>query len=977
VITRKHDRLSAIVPFVALALVTALPAQTGGQRSRATQQGRRLDTSAIQRNARQGNRQNRQGDRQGDRQGNRQGNRGQFQGRRGQRGNQQPERAPITVYASKTDLIGDLELRQVGPANHSGRIVDIAVDPRDRTTFYVAAATGGLWKTTNKGMTFTPVFDKAGTTSIGDVAIAPSKPDVLYLGTGEANNQRSSYWGDGVYRSIDGGKSWQNVGLRDSHHIGRIIVDPNNHKRVFVAALGHLYTPNEQRGLYKSTDAGNTWKRVLSAGPDVGVVDVAMHPTNSQVLIAATYERRRRAWNFTESGPGSAVWRSEDGGESWTKITEGLPSGKIGRIGIAFAPSKPDRVYVLVENANQAPPDRRRVEPAPDPDPDAAFDPDEEEAPQGRRRGPRTVGGEVYRSDDAGKTWKKMTSRPTGGSPHYYYGQIRVDPNDADKVFVVGMRISVSTDGGKKFNARGFANGVHVDNHALWIDPSDSDHILIGNDGGFAETFDAGKNFIHYENLPVGQYYAVCVDMREPYNIYGGTQDNGSWGIPSQGPTSRGARIRDCFKISGGDGFYTVVDPEDPNTVYSESQFGGIQRVDLRTMRRRSIRPRPRRGEPGYRFNWCSPILVSPHNHATVYFGGNKLFKSLDRGNDWEVISPDLTTHDSTKIKGNVPHCTITTIAESPLRRGLIWVGTDDGKLWLTPDDGRTWKDLTGAIPDEVRPLWVSRVEPSRAEEGRCYVSYTGYREDEFAPHLFVTDDYGLTFRSLAEGLPKGEPVNVVRESPRNPAVLFVGTEFGAYASADQGATWTRLGKNLPRVAVHDLVVHPRDPEVVIGTHGRGIWIADVAGIEQWNDATTALLQPAVARRFPRGPDGGYTTLPRQFRGTNPRGVNLCAVIGAGVQKAELRVVDAAGTTLASYPLPNDTGLQVVNWNLTRRRTGIRGAMNRFFQGRGGRGQGRGGRGGFRGFRGGITAGTYRVELEVDGKVLAQKLEVR
>ena len=906
----------------------------------------------------------------------------------------------FNIFASRGGLAEQLPWRELGPVNHSGRIVDIAVHPKDRSIFYVASASGGLWKTTGRGLEFISVFKQEGQTSIGCVTIDPSKPDTIWVGTGEANNQRSSYHGDGVYKSTDGGKTWKNMGLLDSHHIGRIVVDPNNSEHVLVAALGHLYTPNEERGLYRSVNGGKTWKKVIDAGVDVGCVDVAMQPGNSQVVLASTYERRRRAWDFDGSGKGSKLWRSTDGGATFSVVKAGLPTGEIGRIGIAFAPSAPNITYLTLENANrQRQAKRRKVSPLADGGSSVKYEDEDlreffgeedeareaEEAVQGRgqrgRRGrggqrgrSRRVGGEVYKSTDGGKSWKKTNQRSVGGSPAYYYGQIRVDPGDATKVYVLSVPLYVSSDGGKTFSRNG-ARNVHVDHHALWIDPRDSTHLLLGNDGGLCESYDRGKTWIHYENLPVGQYYAVAVDKRKPYRVFGGTQDNGSWGLPSAGPLSSGPRLIDAFKVYSGDGFYVEVDPEDPNTIYAESQFGGLGRVNLKTMQRKSIKPRPKRGELAYRFNWMSPVVISQHNHTTIYFGGNRLFKSLNRGDKWKVISPDLTTKNKKKLAGNVPHCTITTISESPLRAGLLWVGTDDGKLWLSADDGRSWKDLSSGIPRKVRGLWVSRVDASHFEEGRCYVSYTGYREDQFEPHVFVTEDYGLTFMSISGDLPDNEAINVVREDPRDPDIVYVGSEGGAYVTVERGGRWRRLGKGLPRVAVHDLIVHPEEPDVIVGTHGRGIHILDVSALEQWKTSRVAtgsfLMKPRDIQRFPRGPGRGYTSPVRVWKAGSGSGlVDLCAYLDAGVKKAELQVVDGQGKVLKHFKLEAEQGLHQVRWNmLTTATSTVRNVarnMQRFFRGRGRR----------RGF-GMLGKGSYRVELLVDGKKQVERLNVR
>ena len=915
------------------------------------------------------------------------------------RGSQQPPKPKVTIYSSAQSYIEDASLRWVGPANHSGRIVDLAVNPKDHNVWYIAAASGGVWKTVNHGLSFTHVFGQSQPCTIGDIALDPSKPDTIWVGTGEGNNQRSSYWGDGIYKSADGGKTWKNVGLRGSHHIGRIVVDPANGDRVLVASLGHLYSPGGERGLYLTEDGGGTWKRVLHVNEDVGVVDVAFQPGNSKVLLAASYERRRRAWHFDGAGPGSRIWRSADGGHTWTKIEKGLPGGELGRIGIDWARSKPETVFLAVSNQNPKPVRRRLLKPgaasqegaqeraqggaegAAAPDVRAenqawereqmrAWDvltPEgsEEDAPtqSGAERPP--VGGEIYRSDDAGLSWRKVSTQDVGGTPAYYYGQIRVDPSNEKKLFVLSVPLWISENGGRKFRRDG-ANRIHVDHHALWIDPENGDHLLLGNDGGLYESWDGGKHWAHHENLPVGQYYAIGVDMAQPYRIFGGTQDNGTWCIPSQGPTSRGVRLEDCFKVSGGDGFYCVVDPLDDNIVYTEFQFGGLLRTDLRTMRSRGIRPRPAKGEQAYRFNWMSPIVASRHAHGTVYYGGNKVFKSTDRGDTWTAISADISTQDAQKIAGNVPHCTVTMLAESPKRAGLLWAGTDDGKLWMTADDGDSWQDLSSKIPERVRHLWVSRITPSSHAEGRCYVTYTGYREDHFEPYVFVTDDYGLTWREIQGNLPRTHPVNCIVESPRNADVLFVGTEHGVYATVTGGGTWHRLGgAKFAQVAVHDLVVHPRDQELIVGTHGLGIHIADIAPLENASGELLArgpvLVPPHDMLRFPRGVDGGYTVFPRQWTARNPAsGTKLSAWIPRGAKKPKLVVRDVQGQARATIDLTEEQGLHVVDWNGTSGQQGGGGGLLSRLGRRMARGRSRP-----------LPSGDYRVELEVAGKVIA------
>jgi photosystem II stability/assembly factor-like uncharacterized protein len=752
--------------------------------------------------------------------------------------------------------------RSLGPANFGGRIVDFAVDPTDRFTWYAATATGGVWKTTNNGQTFEPLFDREAVYSIGDIAIAPSDPQVLYIGTGEANNQRSSYWGNGVHRSADAGKTWNHVGLDGTDHIGRVVVHPTDPQVAYVAAVGALYRPNPERGIYRTRDGGQSWTCVKHIDEDVGFVDIAIDPKTPDNLLAASYDRRRRAWDFRDEGPGSALWRSGDGGDSWTKV-RGIPDGAIGRIGVEFHPADPQIAYAIVENNNPAPAARaeeradrgagRRREVPPDVDPElyplGLGNPDAAPAAGAAAAPARPIGGEVYKSTDGGQTWKKVSERAVAGSPHYYYGQLRLDPNDTETLYALGVRVAVCRDGGRTWNSDEFDSRLHVDHHALWIDPADSRRALLGNDGGIGQTWDGGRTWIFHDDLPIGQFYAVTVDLREPYNVYGGTQDNGTWGMPSRSVTNRPLGHADAYKIGGGDGFHVQVDPTDPDVVYSESQFGGLSRLHLATDQRRSIKPRSARGQPPLRFNWMAPLLISPHDPRTVYFGSQYLHRSENRGDDWDTISGDLSSNDGDRLRGDVPHCTITTIDESPRQKGQLWVGTDDGRVWTSPDGGRTWVELSDRFPGLPPRLWVSRVACSPHDAARAYVAFTGYREDDRTPYLFLTTDGGTSFRSIVNDLPPGGSVNVVREHPRNADCVLVGTEFGVFASVDAGASWHPLGSGLPTQPVHDLVVHPREEDVVIGTHGRGIYILDATALAEFGAETLARPQHVFAAR--------------------------------------------------------------------------------------------------------------------------------
>lgn len=904
----------------------------------------------------------------------------------------------------RDNVLAQLKWRELGPVQSGGRIVDIAVHPQRSQVFWLAAANGGIWHTTNGGLSFAPQFQNQQSISIGDICVAPSNPDVLYVGTGEANNQRSSYWGDGVHKSIDGGKTWQHVGLNGTEHIGRIVVHPDDENIAYVAALGSLYKSNAERGLYKTSDGGASWQRIHHINDDVGFVDVLLHPQKPTTVYASSYERRRRAWTFIEGGEGSRLWRSEDAGATWDKLDNGLPEGKLGRIGIDAFQQDGDVLYATIENGN---PVGQKTKPATDPSGDDEGDgargrresqsadaeeqeqltaeiladpvalqewlagPEEAQDPKRRSR-KRTVGGEIYRSDDAGDSWHKThKSGSIGGSPGYYYGQVRVDPNDADTLYVLSVPVYRSKDGGKtwtpKRRSRGaaFASGLHVDHHALWIDPADSNHCLLGNDGGVAITFDQGDNWDHLTHLPILQFYAIGVDNQSPYHVYGGLQDNGTWGFPIHGNTSQGIEALDAIKVSGGDGFYVVVDPNDPDVIYSESQFGGMLRSNLRTGERKSIKPKARKGEQKLRFNWNTPLCVSPHAPDTVYTGSQRVHRSRNQGNRWQTISPDLTTNNSDKLRGNVPHCTITTISESPKREGMLWVGTDDGKVWLSKDDGGRWNDLSGGFPSEVNELWVSRIEASPHDEKTAFISFTGYREDGRDSWLFRTDDAGDTWLAIDNDLPT-EPINVVRQHPRNEHVLLVGTEMHAYVSIDDGAHWFALGHDLPRVAVHDLIVHPREPHILVGTHGRGIWAVDASALEvlQTSSLRQSLLAlpPSDGVVLRRAIDRGYEGA-RSWRAANPftEATFRYMLSQDSDDDVLVEVLNATGQVVWQTDGPSTAGYHEVPWRNARQ-----------------------GRGGFAGFAGrrrgnrssGMRAGNFAVRITLGNSETTQAFVV-
>jgi len=771
----------------------------------------------------------------------------------------------------KTSIFKDLKWRSVGPVFMGGRITDIEVPPGNHFIIYVAVASGNVWKTENNGTTWIPIFESESSFTIGDIAVSPSNPDIIWVGTGESNSSRSSYAGTGVFKSEDGGKTWKNVKLNDSHHIGRIIIHPENPDIVYVAVIGHLYTENEERGLYKTVDGGKTWRKVLYINPRTGVIDVAMDPSNPEILYAASWERIRKAWNFFGSGKGSGIWKSVDGGENWVKLTNGFPVGEnVGRIGLAVAPSNPNVVYALLDNQAQRPVEKKEGELTIEElkkmkkEEFIKIDPKVLDRFLRRYSVPReytaekvismvkggeltidqlvqylmdanralfeanVVGAEVYRSDDKGETWRKMNEKYIDNfyySYGYYFGNIRVSPDNENKIYILGVPLLTSDDGGKTFKNLSW-RGVHADHHALWIDPKNPDRLILGNDGGINISYDRGKTWQKINNLPIGQFYTVTVDMEKPYNIYGGLQDNGVVYGPSNHTPEYG--VPDPWKsLFGGDGAYVQVDPLDSNIVYVESQFGNIARVNKKDGSIKRIKPTGKLNEPPLRYNWQTPYLISPHNPFTLHYGANKLFKSLNRGDSWICISPDLTTNP--QPQGNVPYGTITTISESPLKPGLIYVGTDDGNLWVTKNDGATWTKIGEGLPKK----WISRVVASQHEEGTVFVSLTGYRDDDFEKYLYMSEDYGKTWKSISGNLPS-EPINVIREDPKSKDILYVGTEPGVYVSIDRGKNWFSLCNNLPTTPVHDMVVHPRDNELVIGTHGRSVYVLKVEIIQKF-----------------------------------------------------------------------------------------------------------------------------------------------
>ena len=830
--------------------------------------------------------------------------------------------AKVTPAAFNADSARLVELpwRSIGPAVMSGRVVDLAVPegPGDRLTgrlgemFYVASASGGVWKTINGGTTWEPIFDHQTTISVGDIAVAPSNPDVIWVGTGEANNQRSSSWGDGVYKSENGGKTWTNTGLRKSEHIGRIIVNPNNPNIVFVAAAGPLWTSGGDRGLYRTMDGGRTWKAVKTIDANTGFTDVIFDPKTPDVIYAASYQRERRPWSFVGGGPGSGVWKSADGGDSWTKLTEGLPKGDVGRIGLDVSRSSPNVVYATIETKSTG--------------------------PSGATGGTEAS---IYRSDDFGASWQRMGA---GFSYPWYMGQVRVDPANPDRIYFMGVNLQASNDAGRTFTNTGSA--AHSDHHAMWIDPTDPNHVIIGCDGGVYISRDRTRTVDFVPNLPVSQYYAIAADLREPfYYVYGGLQDNNSWAGPSQTRNRQGITNSDWYATTGGDGFYAMIDPTDPNTVYGESQGGDIVRYDVRTGEQKTIKPVEKFGSKPYRWNWSSPMIISPFDHNTIYFGANYLFKSTSRGDAWTVLGTDLTrqiSRDSLPVMGKIwpkdaiarhqgtaDYGNITTIDESPLKPGLLYVGTDDGLISITRDDGATWTKIE-TFPGVPRQTYVSRVVASRTAEGTVYATFDNHRNNDFRPYVLKSTDHGSHWSPIAGNLPVSGSVQVIREHPRNPNLLFVGTEFGAFYSPNGGSSWTPLKYNIPTVAVHDILVHPRENDLVVGTHGRGIYILDdITPLERFAETQSSAVtlfptKPVTEYNpnssIPGGARGAGALGDRQFAAPNPAfGAMITYFVRDTMTKGgdvSLAIHDSTGRKVRDLIANKNRGMHRVTWDL-------------------------------------------------------------
>jgi hypothetical protein len=876
-----------------------------------------------------------------------------------------PRPTPVfTEQSAGTGPLDRLHFRPIGPATPSGRVDDLAVLESDPTTFYVAMATAGVYKTTNAGTTFTSVFDNEGSGSVGAIAIAPTDANLVWVGTGEANHRQSSSWGDGIYKSADGGRSWKNMGLRTSKQIARIIVDPIDFNIVYVASMGDLWAAGGERGVYKTTDGGLTWNRVLHVDDDTGATELVMDPTNNKVLYSATYQRRRAQWGMNGGGPGSNLWKSTDGGVTWNKLEGGVPAGPKGRIGLDIYRRNPNVLYARIEHP--------------------------------------TDGG-VYRSDDAGANWRKMSE--TNPRP-MYFAVIKIDPQSDSRIYVPGVSLHISDDGGRTFRADG-AERIHVDHHALWINPRDPRHLIIGNDGGVSISHDRSQTWVWLPNLLGAQAYHVEFDMQTPYHVCAGLQDNNTWCGPSAVRTNSGIHNDNWYAISGGDGFQPLMDPTDSRIVYAESQDGRMSRTDRFTNERQTVRPEPAEQKPGdtsgqYRFNWDTAMQLSPFDPATIYIGANMVLKSSDRGRSYQPISPDLTTntdretlsimgvpgkdiriakHDGVTTFGN-----IVTLEESAARQGVVWVGSDDGVVSVTQDAGKTWTNVTSKMSGVPKFTYVSDVLPSRAQAGTAYVAFDGHRGGDYNTYVFTTTDYGATWRSIAGNLPKGEVVRGLAEDRRNADILYAGTETGLWVSWNKGGQWTRLKANLPTMPIYEIKQHPRDNDLILASHARGIWILDdPAPIQEWakSEAADAFLfssEPATIMNQANDQMKGFEG-DRLFLGQNPApGATLAYRLKSDAKEIKLTIKEAGGATIreltgADVRDRNKTGLNIVKWDLRVQ------PLRPVPPPPGAPAGGPGGGGGGGGFGGGgnngpyVLPGTYKATLSVNGRD-AQTIDV-
>jgi len=905
----------------------------------------------------------------------------------------------VPALLSAQSPFDGLHFRSIGPAATGGRIHDIQVDPRDYSTIYIASATGGIWKTTNKGTFWTPILEGQSENSFGSIAISPANPNVVWAGSGEQQNRQSSSWGSGVYKSMDAGATWTHAGLEKTASIGRVIAHPTDVNVAYVAAVGNLWKANAERGVFKTTDGGRTWAKVLYVDSLTGATDLVMDPRDPNVLYAATYQRLRSAFGFNGGGPGSALYKTIDGGATWKKLENGIPAGDKGRIGLSISKSNPDVVVALIEHATES---------------------------------------GTYRTDDAGATWRR-TSR-TNPRPMYYSHPF-IDPTTDKRIWMLGTNIAKSEDGGTTFEGQPtsptYDVGLKTDHHTMWIDPRDPKHIIIGGDGGLNESYDLGNTYRRLNDIPIGQFYHIAVDDRDPYWIYGGLQDNHSWTGPSATRHWLGILNQDWVEIGFSDGTGQAVDKADWRTVYTSSSGGNVQRFDPITGDRLDIKPQPPKGDSAYRWDWDSPLVASRHTPGTVYIGGNRLFISKDRGSTW-TATPDLTRHVNrdtiplmgirgrdikiSRNDGESGFSELTTIAESPLDAKVLWVGADDGNVQVSMDGGKTWKEVSAAIASGAgiaSGTYVGRIVASAASRGTAYVSFDSHRSGDFAPYIARTTDFGKTWKRIVDGLPGDASVRSIYEYPGKANVVFAGTERHLFVSNDSGSHWTPLAANLPTTRYDDILVHPRTKDLILGTHGRSIWILDDATpIAEWSNTIASrasyLFQPARATLMLYWEDVSNMAQGLFFAENPADGAVFTYYLSKPAQKVKLTIRGANGKVIREIDGPAKAGMiQRAVWDLRHVPPPASTGAGNFGgeEGSGGAGApadtgaasgrgGRGGRGGGRGAGGGrgraealvqlpipphdiglrgpyVAPGTFKVTLDVDGDTTTRTFEVR
>ncbi|NND51528.1 MAG: glycosyl hydrolase [Flavobacteriaceae bacterium] len=860
---------------------------------------------------------------------------------------------------AQNSLVKNVPFENIGPSIMSGRVTDLAVNPDDPTEFYVAYASGGLWHTINNGTTFTPVLDSSDTQNVGDIAVDWNSR-TIWVGTGENNSSRSSYAGIGILKSNDNGKTWSNVGLNDSHHIGRILINPNNADEVVIGVTGHLYSPNQERGIYKTIDGGKSWSQKLFIDNMSGIIDLQHSPNNFNVMFAASWTKDRKAWNFDGSGNNSAIYKSTDAGETWTKVSNdgsGFPTGRgVGRIGLAIYDE--NTVYAIHDNQFRRPdksggprgqglskddfksmtveaflklddkklngflrsngfPDKYKADTVKQMVRNSSVKPIDlakylEDANSLLFDTP-VIGAEVYVSRDGGTSWTKTNDDYLDGiyfSYGYYFGHIYVSPANSDHIYIYGVPILKSKDGGKSYTSIS-AENVHADHHALWINPKNPNHLIDGNDGGVNITYDDGENWIKNNMPSVGQFYAINVDNEEPYNVYGGLQDNGVWAGPHNAPEDKSWHQRGQYPweaIMGGDGMQVEIDSRDANIVYTGFQFGNYFRINRESGETKRFNIKHELGDTPYRFNWQTPIQLSPHNQDIVYFGGNKLLRSMNKGDDWEAISDDLTTGGK---KGNVAYGTLTSISESPFQFGLIYVGSDDGYIHVTKNGGGNWDRISDNLPKD---LWVSRVIASQHKKERVYATLNGYRWDDFKVYVYVSDNYGRTWNSISGNIPMS-PVNVIKEDPENENVLYLGTDNGAYVSFDRGQSWEVFSKGLPNVAFHDLVIQAKAKDLVLGTHGRSIYRADISALQKMNPSLNnkaITLFDTKPVRHSRRWGGRFIQWMDAFESST----SFSFYANSGGSK-DLKILSEGGSELNAINVQADKGFNYANYDMS------------------------------------------------------------